>query len=94
MWATLYVLVPQSTSLPLSSLSAEVPEIKRGNPEVTLSGTTKNPEMIIIRRYLQLAVSNEDRLNKLIGGVTIAQDGVLPLLVGRSFILFEDMLVF
>ncbi|MGH0180584.1 UNVERIFIED_CONTAM: hypothetical protein FKN15_004665 [Acipenser sinensis] len=32
----------------------------------------------IIPRHLQLAVRNDEELNKLMGGVTIAQGGVLP----------------
>uniref|UniRef100_A0A8C7IVE2 Histone H2A n=1 Tax=Oncorhynchus kisutch TaxID=8019 RepID=A0A8C7IVE2_ONCKI len=32
----------------------------------------------IIPRHLQLAVRNDEELNKLLGGVTIAQGGVLP----------------
>ena len=32
----------------------------------------------IIPRHLQLAVRNDEELNKLLAGVTIAQGGVLP----------------
>lgn len=32
----------------------------------------------IIPRHLQLAVRNDEELNKLLSGVTIAQGGVLP----------------
>ena len=32
----------------------------------------------IVRRHLQLAVRNDEELNKLLAGVTIAQGGVLP----------------
>ncbi|PVV04627.1 hypothetical protein BB560_000874 [Smittium megazygosporum] len=32
----------------------------------------------IIPRHLQLAIRNDDELNKLLGNVTIAQGGVLP----------------
>uniref|UniRef100_G3N831 Histone H2A n=1 Tax=Gasterosteus aculeatus TaxID=69293 RepID=G3N831_GASAC len=38
--------------------------------------TTRRPR--IIPRHLQLAVRNDEELNKLLGGVTIAQGGVLP----------------
>ncbi|KAI3641622.1 hypothetical protein MIR68_000346, partial [Amoeboaphelidium protococcarum] len=32
----------------------------------------------IIPRHLQLAIRNDEELNKLLGDVTIAQGGVLP----------------
>ncbi|XP_067881486.1 histone H2A-like, partial [Heterodontus francisci] len=37
-----------------------------------------NKQSRIIPRHLQLAVRNDEELNKLLGGVTIAQGGVLP----------------
>ncbi|KAL3048664.1 hypothetical protein OYC64_007255 [Pagothenia borchgrevinki] len=37
-----------------------------------------NKKSRIIPRHLQLAVRNDEELNKLLGGVTIAQGGVLP----------------
>ncbi|MGH0180579.1 UNVERIFIED_CONTAM: hypothetical protein FKN15_004660 [Acipenser sinensis] len=37
-----------------------------------------NKKTRIIPRHLQLAVRNDEELNKLMGGVTIAQGGVLP----------------
>ena len=43
---------------------------------VTLPGDSKKSR--IIPRHLQLAVRNDEELNKLLGGVTIAQGGVLP----------------
>ena len=36
------------------------------------------PQARIIPRHIQLAVRNDEELNKLLGGVTIAQGGVLP----------------
>ncbi|TGZ56570.1 Histone H2A [Temnothorax longispinosus] len=35
-------------------------------------------EFLIIPRHLQLAIRNDEELNKLLSGVTIAQGGVLP----------------
>ena len=37
-----------------------------------------NKKTRIIPRHLQLAVRNDEELNKLLAGVTIAQGGVLP----------------
>merc|ERR1739838_581291 len=37
-----------------------------------------NKKTRIIPRHLQLAIRNDEELNKLLGGVTIAQGGVLP----------------
>ena len=37
-----------------------------------------NKKTRIIPRHLQLAIQNDEELNKLLAGVTIAQGGVLP----------------
>jgi histone H2A len=37
-----------------------------------------NKKTRIIPRHLQLAIRNDEELNKLLGSVTIAQGGVLP----------------
>ena len=45
----------------------------------TLSRLAPRPQQArIIPRHIQLAVRNDEELNKLLGGVTIAQGGVLP----------------
>ena len=45
----------------------------------TLSHLSPRPRQArIIPRHIQLAVRNDEELNKLLGGVTIAQGGVLP----------------
>ena len=55
----------------LEDLTAEILELA-GN------AARDNKKTRIIPRHIQLAVRNDEELNKLFGGVTIAQGGVLP----------------
>ncbi|XP_067883869.1 histone H2A-like [Heterodontus francisci] len=46
--------------------------------ELASNAARDNKKRRIIPRHLQLAVRNDEELNKLLGGMTIAQGGVLP----------------
>jgi histone H2A len=55
----------------LEYLTAEILELA-GN------AARDNKKTRVVPRHIQLAVRNDEELNKLFGGVTIAQGGVLP----------------
>ena len=46
--------------------------------ELSGNAAKDNKKQRIIPRHIQLAIRNDEELNKLLGGVTIAEGGVLP----------------
>jgi len=69
-----WVLVPPSTLLPSLSLEYLCAEIL----ELAGNAARDNKKARIVPRHITLAVKNDEELNKLLGGVTIASGGVLP----------------
>ena len=65
------LFLPSPSPLVLEYLSAEILEL-------AVSAARDNKKVRIIPRHLQLAVRNDEELNRLLGSVTIAAGGVLP----------------
>jgi histone H2A len=70
-WLILTSGAPVYLAAVLEYLAAEILELA-GN------AARDNKKTRIIPRHLQLAIRNDEELNKLLGHVTIAQGGVLP----------------
>ncbi|KAH3783709.1 histone H2A-like [Dreissena polymorpha] len=59
-------------------LAALLEYLAAENLELAVNAARDNTKARIIPRHLQLAIRNDEELNKLLSGVTISQGGVLP----------------
>jgi histone H2A len=59
-------------------LAAVLEYLSAENLELACNSARDNKKTRIIPRHLQLSIRNDEELNKLLSGVTIAQGGVLP----------------
>ena len=68
------------TDQPLSCIRThtDIPDLAAEILELAGNAARDNKKSRIVPRHLQLAVRNDEELNKLLGSVVISQGGVLP----------------
>jgi histone H2A len=69
---------PPPPLTPASLLSPSLPDLSAEILELAGNAARDNKKSRIIPRHLQLAIRNDEELNKLLGHVVISQGGVLP----------------
>ncbi|KAL4565782.1 hypothetical protein LXL04_029888 [Taraxacum kok-saghyz] len=79
----LIITTPLKFIFKITSLTCSRSDIDSKSPEfivLELAGNAAryNKKTRIVPRHIQLAVRNDEELSKLLGSVTIANDGVLP----------------
>jgi len=72
------ILIPSFSLPPPVYLAAVLEYLAAEILELAGNAARDNKKSRIIPRHLQLAIRNDEELNKLLGGVTISQGGVLP----------------
>ena len=63
---------------PVAASSLSAAKVHSIHQQLAGNAARDNKKTRIIPRHIQLAIRNDEELNKLLSGVTIAQGGVLP----------------
>ena len=77
-WHVCRLVLTQELPPPPVYLAAVLEYLAAEILELAGNAARDNKKTRIIPRHLQLAIRNDEELNKLLGGVTISQGGVLP----------------